>query len=358
MKKKLSAVLVLSVCLCFAVAASSLSAPAATVNLIRNKAITVQDLNKEIAAYEKAGIQMSALDILQSMVNTEVFLQGAERDGVTVSDRQLDVLYNQVFQNAVQQAAQSGYTLSQEEFEKEVIAQMGSIAEYKETIRKQQIIQTYLMQEKGEEISSNIAPTEAEIKSFYRQNQQQFFQPECVKLAHIFIPTFATTTPDNLEEVAQVQELNAAAYGRAVEADEKIKSGELTFEKAVSIYSQDTGSNGRGGDIGWLTMNNTEARIGWGDEFCDTVLSMDDGEVSGVLQSYMGFHIVKVYVHLDAKILALTDPISPEDTMTIHDYIAQVLANQKMQVNMNAALQDLTAELRGEAKIRILYKGN
>ena len=358
MKRKVSFIIMLVACLSFTLSASSLSAPAATVNLIRNKAITVQELNKELEGYAEAGVETTAMDALQSMINTEVFLQGAERDGVSISDRQIDVIYNQVYQSAVQAAAQQGLSLSIEDFEAEVIKQIGSVAEYKETLKKQQIIQSYLMQERGDEINSTSMPTEAEIKSFYRQNQQQFFQPECVKLSHIFIPTFMTDNPDNEVEVAQVDELNAASLARITEAYDKISAGELTFEKAVSIYSQDGGSNGRGGDIGWLTMNNTEARRGWGDDFCDTVLSMDDGEVSGVLQSYMGYHIVKVTVHLDAKLLSLTDTVSPEDTQTIQDYIGQVLYNQKAQMAMSKALQDMTAELRSEARIRILYKEN
>ena len=72
----------------------------------------------------------------------------------------------------------------------------------------------------------------------------------------------------------------------------------------------------------------------------------------------MGYHIVKVTVHYDAKLLSLSDPVSPEDAISVHDYIAQMLTVQNQQVAMNEELQSLIAELRGEARINILYRGN
>ena len=86
-------------------AASMISQPAATVNLIRNSVITVEDLNAEVERFRNAGMQnVTAQDVLQTMINDEVFIQGAERDGIVINDRQIDSLYKQVFNNAVQQA--------------------------------------------------------------------------------------------------------------------------------------------------------------------------------------------------------------------------------------------------------------
>ena len=288
-------------------AASIISSPAATVNLIRNTAITMQDLDEEMARYEALGIQgVNKTDVLQTLINNEVFLQGAERDGISISDRQIDSLYAQAKANI---EAQAGMAISDAEFEAEVIRQFGTVEAYRESLKNQMIVQQYLMQEKSAELQNVPAPEESAISSFYRQNQQRFFQPE------------------------------------------------NTFEKAVIDYSQDTGSNQRGGDIGWLTADNTVARQGWGDAFCDAVLSMEPGEVSGVLESNTGYHIVKVSVHNQAKLLGINDPVSPEDSATVHDFIYNMLYMQNQQVVMNRALESLIAELRAEAQINILYRG-
>ena len=44
--------------------------------------------------------------------------------------------------------------------------------------------------------------------------------------------------------------------------------------------------------------------------------------------------------------------------MTVHDYIAQMLTMQNQQVLMSQLLQSMVAELRNEARINILYRGN
>ena len=74
--------------------ASLISSPAAIVNLIRNTPITVDQLDEEYQRYVDMGAAgITKTDVLQTLINDEVFLQGAERDGITVSDSQIDPLW-------------------------------------------------------------------------------------------------------------------------------------------------------------------------------------------------------------------------------------------------------------------------
>ena len=100
-------------------------------------------------------------------------------------------------------------------------------------------------------------------------------------------------------------------------------------------------------------MDNETARAGLGDAFVDTVVMMRAGEVSGLLESNMGYHIVKVSVHNDGKILSLNDRISPEDTLTLKEYIRQILTQQEANNIMTEALNEMISELRNEARVRI-----
>ena len=325
-------------------ASSVISRPAATVNLIRNHMISEAELETEYQNYVNMGAQgITRMDVLNTLINNEVFLQGAERDGITVSDRQLDQLYAQARANA---SAQAGRTVTDEEFAAEATRQFGSVDAYRQALREQYIVNQYVLMSKGAELQNIPMPTDAEISSFYRQNQQAFFQAENVKLAHIYIPK----TGDAAEDQASRELLEKVVSD--------IHSGAITFERAVSEYSQDNSSKNIGGDIGWLTADNTTARQGWGDAFCDAVLSMQPGDVSDVMESNMGYHIVKVSVHNYGKILSLNDPVSPEDTVTVRDYISQVLYMNNSQVAMANAIQEILQELRAEAQIRILYEEN
>ncbi len=322
-------------------ASSIISRPAATVNLIRNHMISESEVEEEYQNYISRGVQVTKKDILETLINNEVFLQGAERDGVTVSDSQVDQLYAQARSNA---AAQAGRNITDEEFIAEAERQFGSVEAYRQALKEQYIVNQYLLLKKGNELRNIPVPTDSEVSSFYRQNQQAFFQAENVKLAHIYIPKTGDAATD------------AESKALLEKAAEEIHSGAITFEQAVIQYSQDEGSKNIGGDIGWLTADNAVARQGWGDAFCDAVLSMQPGEISDVLESNTGYHIVRVSVHNQGRILSLSDTVSPEDTMTVRDYITQVLYMRNSQAAMNKALQEILQELRSEAQINILYE--
>ena len=344
MKRKLFLSVLLLIAALSAVSAAVISQPAATVYLIRNTAISTDELKAETERYRAMGADVTELDVLQTMINDEVFLQGAERDGVVVTDRQIDQMINSIYQNAVQQAAQAGQSVTREQFDAEIVRQFGSVDAYREALKNQAILQQYLMQERGDELADVPSPTESQISSFYRQNQQTFFQPECVKLSHIYIPKTGNADED------------AAAKATLESVSADIAAGRITFESAVPEYSQDDGSKNIGGEIGWLTADNTVARQGWGDAFCDQVLSMGPGDVSDVLESNTGYHIVKVSVHNAGKILSLSDTVSPEDTTTVREYITQLLYMRNQQVALNTAIQEILTELRSEAQIRIFYE--
>ena len=126
MKKIITVLLLIGMSLSVLSAAAISSSPAATVNLIRNTRITVDQLNAKIA--ELGATQDQALDVLNIMINDEVFLQGAERDGITVNDTQKNGLYSQM-KTQIEQS--NGVTLTQAEFDQLAIDQYGSVEAYK-----------------------------------------------------------------------------------------------------------------------------------------------------------------------------------------------------------------------------------
>lgn len=320
--------------------ASLISSPAATVNLIRNTAISKTDLDTEYQKYVDAGVQVTKEEVLDVMINDEVFLQGAERDGVRVTDNEVN---QQINQTKAQMSQAAGQTISDQQFEQLLLAQTGmTYDQYKEALREQILVQKYLFQKKGAEMQKNlVAPTEKEISDFYRSNKQTFYSPENVKLAHVYIEKTGDVATDEANKKL------------LMDVASQISQKEITFEEAVQKYSEDEESKKVGGDIGWLTIDNQVARQGFGDEFVDTVLDMQTGEISGMLESNVGYHIVKVALHNDGKLLELDDRISPDDPTTVRNYIGQVLYMQKQNLVMQQALSDLIAELRSQARITI-----
>ena len=75
-----------------------------------------------------------------------------------------------------------------------------------------------------------------------------------------------------------------------------------------------------------------------------------------MIESGLGFHIVRVSVHNEGRILELDDRLTPEEPETVRDYIRSGLESQKLQNAYNTAVNELVETLRGEARVRILYK--
>lgn len=341
MKKKfLIFVFVLALALSDVFAVQLVGSPAATVNLIRNKAISNTEVDEALKQYQDAGLSIDRAQVLDVLINDEVFLQGAERDGIVITDSQVDAAVKQTRASIEQQIGQS---LSDEQFGQIILQQTGmDLDAYRQALKEQLIVNQYLMLKKGAELEAmDFTPSKTDVENYYRKNKQSFYSPENVKLAHVF----KQKTGDE-----SVDEANASMM---IGLASDIKSGKTTFEQAVVDHTDDAESKSVGGDIGWLTIDNQTARAGFGDAFVDTVVSMKAGEISPMLESNVGYHIVKISVHNDGKLLGIDDPVSPVDTTTVRDYITALLANQNMQTATNNALNSLINELRNQARIRI-----
>ncbi len=344
--KRVTLTLVLLIIVALALPASSMSTlldtPAATVNLIRNRAITNAEVDQMVSEYTAQGVPVDRTQVLNIMINDEVFLQGTERDGVVIDDQTLDQV---MAQQKSYVESQAGQRLSDSDYRQIITSQTGlSYDEYRESIREQLLVNQYLMLMKGTEIENevnNLQISDSAVETYYRRNRQSFYSPENVRLAHIFIP---------YDEDERTNSENASLL---IGVAERIRRGSITFEQAVQDYSQDEASRSIGGDIGWLTMDNEQARLTLGDDFVDAAISLNAGEVSGMLTSNAGYHIVKVSVHTEGKILSLDERINPEQSTTLREYIMNALAQQESSNIISNALNDLISELRSQARIRI-----
>ncbi len=323
-------------------------APAATVRLTKTTPISMAELDAEVAEYQqsaKAAGQDSAsidpLQVLNLLINNELFRQGAARDGVKITESMIDSAY------ATQKAnleASYGQSITDAQFAEIISNNFGSVEAYRKMVGEQLMVDSYVRLKKADVLGKAVSITDAEINNFYRKNKTQFVSPETVKLSHIYIP-FSADQSVNDKNKTILDDVAA-----------RIKAGSLTFEKAVVDYSQDAQSKNKAGDIGWLTMDNSDALAGLGDAFFDVAFSTEVGTTSSVVTSLTGYHILKVLAYNETKILGLDEPISPNTSSTIRDYIKSELSSAKQQENYYQAINSLVDELRKSATVNILYK--
>src|SRR5690554_6539855 len=100
-KKSLLIIAIISLLPLTGLFADVISKPAATVNLIRNKIISVSELEERVSAYEAearasgSSATIKPSEMLEILINDELVLQGAERDGYSLSDAQVEQLMRQ-----------------------------------------------------------------------------------------------------------------------------------------------------------------------------------------------------------------------------------------------------------------------
>ena len=339
MKKSMILVAALLLAVVFAVPAfSAISTPIVRLNLTKTYVITQEMLDAKVADYKEVYGEVDSAQVLDAMISDELISQAMERDGYVLTDDQKNELL------AAQKSSiesQLGTSLTEEQFAYVVETNYGvDLNTFKEYLAQQYLLQNYVMNAKSDMFTEDsVMPTSAEVESFYKKNKSSFISPENVKLAHIFF---------------QFGDDKAAALKKATDVANQIKNGKITFEKAVTTYSEDTDSIASGGDIGWLSISDTDTMAYMGEEFFDKVFELDAGDVSGVIESLAGYHIVKVSAHNEAKILGIDDKVSPTDSTTVRDYIANYLYQEKVNEVYQQAFVSLVADLKSQASIKYL----
>lgn len=114
------------------------------------------------------------------------------------------------------------------------------------------------------------------LKVQYQQNIQQYLVPNQVHAQHILFMTVQKTD-------AEVEETKKKAEEVLKEAK---KGGK--FDELAKKYSEDPGSKDKGGDLGWIRQGQTVP------EFEKTAFSLGPGQISDLVKTQYGFHIIKV----------------------------------------------------------------
>ncbi|HET6931089.1 MAG TPA: peptidyl-prolyl cis-trans isomerase [Candidatus Acidoferrum sp.] len=127
------------------------------------------------------------------------------------------------------------------------------------------------------QLRQNTVVTDDDLKVAYQENIQQFQVPNRVHVEHILLLT--TGKPD-----AEVAEIRKKAEDILAQAKKK----GANFEDLAKKYSEDPGSKAKGGDVGWVLPGQMVP------EFEKASFSLNKGEISDLIKTQYGFHIIKV----------------------------------------------------------------
>ena len=312
--------------------------PLAVVKLNKSETITLRQLKKRVEIYQKQNNMPSFTveqkkEILDAMIDEKLVVQAATKSGMNITDTQV----NQYFLQNVSQ--QVGKQVTEAEFAEIVKQQTGknlddfmkeqvgmNVADYKSYLKNQLLAQQYVLQQKQNDIKE-IAPKDEDIRKFYDLNKASFVQNDMVKLFLVVVPKL------NNKEGAKIK---AEAMLKGV------KDKTLSFDKIKA----DSGKDYQGGDlfIGKTAQHAQQLGISYNDLL--ELFTRDLNYISNLNETETDFQFYVVRQKYAAKMLAISDLVQPETTITVYDYIKSNLTNQMQSQALIAAVQDITKGLR------------
>ena len=169
------------------------------------------------------------------------------------------------------------------------------------------------------------------VKKFYDDNPSKFEQPEMVRASHILLSTRDPETNKDLPEDQKV-----AKRKKAEDLLKRARAGE-DFAKLAKENSEDPGSKDKGGEYQFPRGQMVS-------EFETTAFSLKTNEISDIVTTQFGYHIIKLSEKIPAKKIELAK-VAPD--------VKEFLLQQEMQKRQQD-VQDYLVKLKKDSAVEIL----
>lgn len=243
------------------------------VAVVGKNIILQSDVEGQYIQYRMQGdIQGNANDmrcaILEDLLFQKLMLNQAEMDSLTVTDNEVEMEMNRRISELVGRAG------SQEKLESIFNKSMSEIKEELRRLVKDRMLQDQVRNG----ILSGVAVTPAEVRNFYRSQPQDSIPMigEEYEIAQI-----VKRPPVSIDQKLQVKD-------QLYQIRKRILDGESSFSTMAILYSEDPGSAKKGGELGFT------GRGEFAPEFEATAFNLRDGEISEVIETQFGFHIIQL----------------------------------------------------------------
>jgi peptidyl-prolyl cis-trans isomerase SurA len=250
------------------------------VAVVGDSMVLQTEIDEELLRLQAAGqlppdpvaVERIRHELLQAKVDQLLLLQAAIRDSIEVSTEEVE---REVQREIAQQQRAMG---GERPFEQALAAEGWTLAEYRahlaRQLRQRQMVSQYLGRTQRERRPPTV--TEDEIRAYFELQRAQLGErPATISFEQVVIAPRAAAAA------------REAAQERAAEILERARAGE-DFAQLARRFSEDPGTRERGGDLGWFRRRQMVP------EFDRAVFGMRPGEISPVVETSFGFHIIKL----------------------------------------------------------------
>jgi len=283
------------------------------VAVVNHEIITLSDLDRTLKPFienleksknvrvDEATIKEARKAALNGLINNMLIDQQAARLGIVVTDEDLD----KALQDILHEKQLSLSLL------KDMLAQnQTTMEDYKEDMRRQIVTMRLI----GKEIRSKIGVSKEEIGEYYGRHRDAYEGKESVRVQQILI---IAKEDEDSEKKSSLRE-------RANKVLELLKRG-VSFEQMATEYSQGPAAQD-GGDLGFIEKGIMLPEVD------KEAFRLGKGEISNVIESHIGFHIIKITDKRGVGIKPLED---------VRDEIKESIANDKAKIKFEEWIQEL-----------------
>lgn len=296
-------------------AAAPLTDPVAVVDGVE---IKKDELEKAFAAIVSAqGMPVESVPEAERMQGYKMILDDLVIDRI-LDKKAASVQIPEEEVNATFERVRANFG-SEEELQAQIKKTGRSVEGVKEDIRSSLRQQRWV----NDQIKTTTEVTDADAEKFYKENPDQFKQPEQVRASHILV----AVEPEAKPEVVTEREK------KAQEIAGRVKKGEA-FDKLAKELSEDPSAKENAGDLEFFTKEQMVP------EFSNAAFAMKKDEISEPVRSQFGYHIIKV-----------TDRKAPE-TVSLDQAKPQLLAYLR-QRKKQEEMEKLVKGLREAADVKI-----
>ncbi|HWI40421.1 MAG TPA: peptidylprolyl isomerase, partial [Verrucomicrobiae bacterium] len=241
-------------------------------------------------------------DALQSLIDKKLVSQKVREAGIKISDEEI--------KQAVDEVRRQNGGMTQEALVSALAAQGMSFDTYRAQIREQ-LERVRLV---GQEVRAKVQVTAEEVARYYQANPKEFGTEEKVRARHIFFRAPRTSEAES----------RAAARAKAEETVAELRKG-VDFATLAAARSDDP-SGKEGGSLGLVAPGDMLPEVQ------QALAELKPGEVSGVVETAAGFHVVRLDERVPAQMKRLEE---------VRDAIEEKLYRGRMDERFQQWLDDL-----------------
>lgn len=271
------------------------------VAVVNGDEITTADFDREMARVQRQLLRMGkpqdALnlseikkEVLESLINKQLLFQESSKKDITISKAELDEQIRKIKER-----------FPDENTFAELLKKEGlSLDDLRSQIKRDLILQQFI----EAQFVKNITVSDKEAKDFYEGNLNRFKNPEQIQASHILIKVDpGAKEADKAKARAKLEEIRKKLN----------KGGDFA---TLAGESSECPSKARGGDLGYFGRGQMVK------PFEDAAFSLKKGEISDIVETGFGYHLIKVTDKKPETIIAYNE---------VKEKLIQYLEQQKLR---------------------------